>query len=248
MLKKSRKKPDEHENLDRWLVSYADFMTLLFAFFVVLYATSTQNLEKERQFQEAIKAHFKMAGGVGVQKVAVGGPKGTVIEPMDFFMQRNLPTEDVESQIKRLLAQNMTEQERSELVKEIRYDGVGVRIVLNAQDLFPSGSAKLRLPALKPLAKIGEVLKTANRQIIVEGHTDDIPVSGGQFESNWELASNRATAVLRYFVKALNFPAERLAAMSYGDQRPLAPNTSEKARAMNRRIELLVINNDEVDL
>jgi chemotaxis protein MotB len=246
MLKK--KKPEDHENLDRWLVSYADFMTLLFAFFVVLYATSTQNLEKERQFQDAIKSHLKMAGGIGVQKVSTGGPKGTVIEPMDFFMQRNVPTEDVESQIKRLLSQTMSEKERSELIKEIRYDGVGVRIVLNAQDLFPSGSAKLRLPALKPLAKIGEVLKNSNRQIIVEGHTDDIPVAGGQFESNWELAGTRATSVLRYFLKALDFPAEKLAAMSYGDQRPLTPNANEKARALNRRIELLVINNDEVDL
>lgn len=243
-----KKKNEEQEGLDRWLVSYADFITLLFAFFVVLYATSTQNLEKERQFQNSIQEKFKMGAVYISPKEATNVQRGQLIEPVDFFMQRNVPTEDIEDQIKRLLSENMAPGEKDELIKEIRYDGVGVRIVLNAQDLFPSGSAKLRLPALKPLAKIGDILKISNRKVLIEGHTDDMPLVGGQFESNWELAANRATSVVRYFIRALDFPAERLAAISYADQKPLTPNSNERSRSLNRRIELLVINNDEVDL
>lgn len=243
-----KKKHEEHDNSERWLVSYADFITLLFAFFVVLYATSTQNVEKEKKFEEVIRERFRMSGGQGGGTTGprAGSPiGGTALEAVDFFQRRNLQTEDLQEYIEQLLNKNMSADERKATIQEIRHDDIGVRISLAASTFFPSGSAKLRLPATKSLDKIAQVLKLANRRIIIEGHTDDIPVAGGQFESNWELAGLRATSVVRYLIKVHKFDASMLAAISYADQRPLVPNSNEENRAKNRRIEILIINSED---
>jgi chemotaxis protein MotB len=109
----------------------------------------------------------------------------------------------------------------------------------------PSGGAKLRRPALGSLDKIAQILKRAPNRVIIEGHTDDTPVaSGSDFDSNWELASIRATSVVRYLVKVHGIDPGRLSAVSYADTRPLAPNNSEDSRARNRRIEILIVNGD----
>lgn len=242
------KKHEEHDNSERWLVSYADFITLLFAFFVVLYATSTQNVEKEKKFEEVMREKFRMTGGQGA---GTTGPRsgspigGNAVEVVDFFQRRNLPSEDLQEYIEQLLNKNMSADERKTTIQEIRHDDIGVRISLAASTFFPSGSAKLRLPATKSLDKIAHVLKLANRRIIIEGHTDDIPIVGGQFESNWELAGLRATSVVRYLIKVHKLDSTSLAAISYADQRPLVPNTTEENRAKNRRIEILIINSDD---
>lgn len=241
-----RKKHEEHENHERWLVSYADFITLLFALFAVLYATSSQNYEKEKEFEDSVRAQFKMVGGVGNALNQAGGMLGQIISPVDddLFLRRGVGNGELEDYIDRLLEKRMTKEERKLVVSNMRHDAMGVRISLAASTFFPAGSTKMRLPALKSLDKIAEILASSNRRIIIEGHTDDLPVAGGQFESNWELASLRATSVVRYLTKVHGISPQRLAAISYADTRPLVPNTNEESRAQNRRIEILIVNEE----
>lgn len=238
---RARKKHEEHENHERWLVSYADFITLLFAFFVVLYATSSQNEEKEKKFEDSVRSSFRMMGGMG--NLNQGGIlNGQVFDPLEMVQKRNVGNGELEDTVERILEKSMSKDEKKGAISGIRHDNTGVRISLAAANFFPSGSSKLRLPALKSLDKIAQILKLSGRQIVIEGHTDDQQLAGGNLESNWELGSLRATSVVRYLIKYHQMDAKKLAAASYADQRPLVPNTSEENRAKNRRIEILIVN------
>lgn len=241
-----KKKNDEHENHERWLVSYADFITLLFAFFVVMYATSTQNDEKERSFEKSIRKQFGLIGMTGGSQSHMGaGPKGQIFDPLELLQRRDVGNEELEENIVKLIQKNLSQQEREASIERVELDPLGVRITLAASSIFPSGSAKIKSPALSILKKVGEIVKASNRSVMIEGHTDDQPVGGGLFETNWELASVRATTVVRYLINVHQVDPRKVAAISYGDQRPLVDNSSEKNRARNRRIEILIVNRGE---
>lgn len=241
-MKKRSKRHEEHENHERWLVSYADFITLLFAFFVVLYATSTQNEEKEKQFEQSVKINLSLGqAGSGAEK-SMGGMFGDVIDPIESIQRRRQSNEDLEENINQLLSKSLTKDEKKETIAGLKHDITGVRIQLSSQTFFPSGSAKLRLPALKSLDKIANVLKLAQREVIIEGHTDDRAIVGGNFDSNWELASLRATSVVRYLLKYHQWDAQKISASSFADQRPLVANDTDENRNRNRRIEIVVLN------
>lgn len=238
------KKHEEHENHERWLVSYADFITLLFAFFVVLYATSTQNQEKRKEFESSLKTELRLMGAGGAGQENSGGIMGQVIEPIDVFQRQNVGNGELQDYVEKLLQKSMTEEERKLAIGGLRHDTMGVRISLAASTFFPSGGAKLKRPALSALDKIAKFLKAAPNKIVIEGHTDDLPVAGGEFESNWELGAVRATSVIRYLVKVHGFDPKRLSAISYADTKPLVPNSSPENRAQNRRIEILIVNQE----
>ena len=242
-----KKKFDEHENHERWLVSYADFITLLFAFFVVLYATSSQNIEKEKKFEDSVRASFKLAGGFGERAGGNTGILGQVFDPFDMIQKRDIGNGELEDSLQRILRKTMTEEEKKQTISNIRTDRDGVRISLAASEFFPSGSSKLRLPALKTLDKIAKVLKATNRHIVIEGHTDDQALNAGNFETNWELASLRATSVVRYLIKYQDINPRYLSAVSYGDQQPVVPNINEVNRNKNRRIEIVIVNRSDED-
>jgi chemotaxis protein MotB len=239
-----KKRAEEHENHERWLVSYADFITLLFAFFVVLYATSTQNQEKKKEFQSSLRTELRLMGAGGAGDQEGGGLMGEIIEPIDLFQKRNIGNVELQDYVEKLLQKNLTEEERKLAIGGLRHDTMGVRISLAASTFFPSGQAKLRRPALSAMDKIAKFLKAAPNKIVIEGHTDDLPLVGGDFESNWELGAVRATSVVRYLTKVHGFDPSRLSAISYADTKPLVPNNSDQNRAQNRRIEILIVNNE----
>ncbi len=237
------KKHEEHENHERWLVSYADFITLLFAFFVVLYATSNQNEEKEKKFEESIRANLKFSMSQGGEANMGAGPMGQVFDPLEMVQRRRIGNEELEDSVEQLLDKNMSKEERKSAISGLNHDNVGVRIRLAASTFFPSGSSKLRLPALKSLDKVAQILKLANRNIVIEGHTDNQVLTGGNLETNWELASLRATSVVRYLIKYHSLDSKKISAASFADQRPIVSNDTEENRSQNRRIEILIVNN-----
>ncbi|MBX2987941.1 MAG: OmpA family protein [Bdellovibrionaceae bacterium] len=242
-----KKKHEEHENHERWLVSYADFITLLFAFFVVLYATSTSNVEKQKEFEESVRAEMKLAVVGGGQQGPGEGADGIVadlLNPLDRFPRRGGPAE-VRDFVERKLKQTMTKEEQEKYVLEVRSDPMGARISLASSAFFPAGSTKLLKSGLETLDKVAGVLQTSNRRLVVEAHTDNQPVDTTEYPSNWELAGLRATSVLRYLVKYHGISPRRMAAMSFGDQQPVAPNDTEEHRAKNRRIDILITTDQE---
>ncbi|MBC7420907.1 MAG: OmpA family protein [Bdellovibrio sp.] len=237
---------EEHENHERWLVSYADFITLLFAFFVVMYATSTNNQEKQKSFENSVRVNFKLEGsgggaGTGADKGEAGGENSAdVIIPMEGFPPRGGPGETQEY-VSRFMEKKLDKSDK-EKIQDLRHDAMGVRIALASSQFFNPGGTKIKVGALPALDKLAALLQETDRKIIIEGHTDNTPVSkDAPFESNWELASLRATSIVKYLIKYHQMDPKRLAAISYADTRPLKSNDSEEGRSQNRRIEIYLV-------
>ena len=242
-----RNRNEEPENPDRWLVSYADFITLLFAFFVVMYATSSNNQEKQKSFQDSVRVNLKLAGSdpqgeSGGQDVVPGSEEKSVeaIIPLEGFPKNRGPSE-TQDYVSRFIEKKLDTEDK-EKVQELRHDALGVRIALTSSQFFNPGGTKIKVGALKALDKIAILLAETDRKIVIEGHTDNTAVSkDAPYESNWELASLRATSIVRYFQKYHQIDPHRMSAISYADTRPLKSNDSEEGRSQNRRIEIYII-------
>lgn len=242
-----KKRHEEHENHERWLVSYADFITLLFAFFVVLYATSNQNQEKEKKFEDSFRQEMNMkAGGAGAGSGNSESNKlnlDPAAEIKTVLQQYGLSGESLDQKLQDEMSEQLKEKIKEKKIKSIsmKDDPQGIRISILDTVFFESGSAVLKPTAAKVLKNLSEVLNKSQNQILVEGHTDNIPVDGKTFESNWELASLRATRVVRSLINEYNVQKSRLGALSYADQKPVADNSDEVGRIQNRRIEILIV-------
>jgi chemotaxis protein MotB len=245
-----RKRHEERENHERWLVSYADFITLLFAFFVVMYATSTNNVDKQKEFENSVRVNLRL--GAAEKPSPVTPDAGAIIAEYiqgkdgsaENFPQKGSSAEAADY-TKRYLGKQMDAATKKELGLEIHHDAIGVRVLLAASSVFPEGEFKMKRSSLDILNQLGELLSQTSKKIIVEGHTDDQPINSPVVASNWELASLRATSVVRYLIKYQNLDPKRLAAISYADQKPIAPNDTPENRAKNRRIEILIVTSDE---
>ncbi|MBS1969220.1 MAG: OmpA family protein [Bdellovibrionales bacterium] len=243
-----RRRHEEHENHERWLVSYADFITLLFAFFVVMYATSTNNVDKQKEFENSVRVNLRLStGGAGKEGGSQVPDAGEIIAehlqgtegPQSFPKQGK--SAEAADYTARYLSKQINAETQKALGLQVRHDAVGVRVSLAASAMFPEGEFKMKRSALETLNKLGELLKQTDKKIIIEGHTDDQPAESDKFASNWELGSLRATSVVRYLIKYQNIDPKRMAAISYADQKPLVPNDTPEHRAENRRIEVLIV-------
>jgi chemotaxis protein MotB len=247
-MSRRKNKHGEHENHERWLVSYADFITLLFAFFTVLYATSVVDLRKQEEFQESIKRSFAgfvgLTSGGGEFDTVNDSRSATLVPPLlDGFPVIHLTARDLQKQVEDQLEDEISETPtgQDKVIQEVFHDTVGVRIQLASSKLFASGSSELLTDSAAALDRLGRVLKSTNRRLIIEGHTDDLPIQSSRFPSNWELSANRATKIVRYLMSRHDIPASRLTAVAYADQKPVAPNDTEGNRGRNRRIEILIV-------
>lgn len=239
-------KHEEHENLERWLVSYADFITLLFAFFVVMYAISSVNEGKFRVVSESIQAalHPLVSLPSSPAPIKVGESHPTAIRPivdkpveiirrLEVVLAKLAPV-DVE-----IKGKGMTE-----------LGGNGFVISIAESMLFESGKADLRPDALRFLEAIAQVLEDAGdgiRAVRVEGHTDNVPIKSLHFPSNWELSAIRATVVARVLTELYNVAPEKVSATGFAQFRPVADNLTPEGRAKNRRVELVVLTKESLD-
>jgi chemotaxis protein MotB len=239
-----RSKRPEHDNHERWMVSYADFITLLFAFFVVMYGISSVNEGKYKVFGAAINKAF------GTKSSATEGGSVHLSEEEIYFKslvdRRNARmAEKQRKQNERMknLANTLNEA-MSKFVKNgqmnVSQTGRGVEIEINASALFNQGEADIQPEAKKTLADAAKVLGDNEYAIEVEGHTDNLPISTAKFPSNWELSSARASSVVRLFIDQ-GVIAKRLKAVGSADNQPVVPNDSPEGRARNRRVTITVL-------
>ena len=244
----ARRKPEEeHDNHERWLVSYADFITLLFAFFVVMYALSSVNEGKYRILSESMATAFRNVEVVGDSAplpVAINPPiplpkkPSGVLKAPDTAKQKQRDTmRNVAKDILDVMAP-LIEQGKVRVIETSR----GVTIEINDSILFSPGQALLQAPLIKAMSAIAEVLAPTDFPITIEGHTDNVPINTLQFPSNWELSAVRATTVLRLFADAGVEPS-RLTAIGYADTRPVEPNLLAEGKARNRRVTILIDSN-----
>lgn len=240
-----KKKPEEHESHERWLVSYADFITLLFAFFVVMYATSSANEEKQKEFEKSIQINLHLSGR-GAEKVnnTMADALADLSNPVSSIFPQAGSNREIQGYIEDQVDKKLG-KDSQKYIRDIYHDGVGVKITLAATSMFEEGSAKLQRTALSSLDVLADILKQSKQKLIIEGHTDNIPIRSGQYGSNWELAAARANSVIRYLTKVHSLDQSRFIVMAYGENKPLAPNDTEERRALNRRIEIQVVTNEK---
>jgi chemotaxis protein MotB len=227
-MKRRRRHSGDDENLDRWLLTYADLITLLLAFFVVMYSMSQIDNKKFGQVSDALSTILR--GGTSVLKY------------------KDEPTRSGHGLLKlgklRMVQQVIDEKfkqlgKNEALQTEITERGLVVHILEST--LFDQGSAVLKSRAMEVLDLIADLLQGRPNHIRVEGHTDDMPIATAVYPSNWELSSARATTVVRYFADNYAIPPDRISALGYGMYRPVVPNNSIENRARNRRVDVVIL-------
>jgi chemotaxis protein MotB len=238
-MSRRRRKSDAHTSHERWLVSYADFITLLFAFFVVLYASSQVDKKKMVQVAAAIQGGFRQMGVFSTAPSSVPSQPGQLVNDLSnppASDHPDIPLSQVKSELERALSDEISKHQ-----VEMRSVPDGLVVSLREVGFFNTGEAQL-LPGAEPvLAHVAKVLATGGFQIRVEGHTDDVPIRNARYHSNWELSTARATEVVLMMVQKSGFRPDRVSVAGYAQYRPVAGNDSEEGRRRNRRIDLVVI-------
>lgn len=253
-MSRRRNHDEEYENHDRWLVSYADFITLLFAFFVVMYSLSSINEGKYRVLSYSLLNAFRSGAinpavgqvvpsptaGVTPATPAVVPPPGTARANIaDWKTDARRAAEvrrmnSMAAEIRRVLLP-LSREGQVRVTESAR----GISVEINASVLFAPGDATIDPAAVAALRAVAEVLAPTAFPIVVEGHTDSLPITTFRFPSNWELSAVRASTVVRLFIESGISPT-RLAAAGYSDQRPVMDNATEEGRARNRRVAILI--------
>ena len=248
-------KHEEHENHERWLVSYADFITLLFAFFVVMYSVSTVNEGKFRvvsqSIVEALNPMINMsASTIKISPGAIGGPTSAKAITIDLQIFRKLTdtlkASAAEKPGKAIAGKSdqagaSSPRLSGESQAAVAHDERGVVVSMASAVAFEPGKAELLPEARATLIQVATALQGFPSQIRVEGHTDNIPIHTGEFPSNWELSSARAVTIVRFLTEGGHLPPDRLAAAGYGEFHPVAANDTAEGRAANRRVELVIV-------
>ena len=255
-----RKKHEEHENHERWLVSYADFITLLFAFFVVMYSISAVNEGKYRVLSQTLKAVFSEPARsenpiqIGEISRGVGEESSSPGEPLEPEYQIELPevpnqpppanAEDVKT------INDLSQQFSTALSDLIDSEDVSIKqgddwleLEIKSRVLFESGEARLERAAVPIIGEIADILQSSANPIQVEGFTDNNPINTPRFPSNWELSAARAASVV-HLLDRYGVQPQRMSASGFGEHRPIADNSTEEGRQKNRRVVLVVLGRD----
>ena len=246
-----RRRHEEHENHERWLVSYADFITLLFAFFVVMYSISSLNEGKYKVLSEALVGVFNEAER-SVKPIPIGEQKPQTVKPADPLVQDSEQTDAGLAQTAQDPLKTIADDVNvafGDLIASkqmtVRGNELWIEIELNSSLLFGSGDAMPSNLAFDLIDKVAKIIKPFDNPIHVEGFTDDQPISTSQFPSNWELSSARSSSIVRMLAMDGINPA-RLASVGYGEFQPLTSNATADGRARNRRVVLVISRNLDV--
>ncbi len=237
---RQRSEVEESGNHERWLVSYADFITLLFAFFVVMYALSNLNAGKYKVLAESLEKVFKDQDETVLRvkdPIQVGEiPRSTRSSSiLEGGAEEVRMLERISKQIEEVLAPYIDED-----LVEVERDRFWVAVEMKSSMLFPSGSAQLGRDAVPVLTKLAEIIRQMPANpVYIEGHTDNLPIHTREFPSNWELSAARAASVVRQLA-GLGVVQQRMAAVGYGEHHPVADNSTEEGRNRNRRVVMVL--------
>ncbi|WP_177420488.1 flagellar motor protein MotD [endosymbiont of Lamellibrachia barhami] len=259
-MARRRKRHVEQENHERWVVSYADFITLLFAFFVVMYSISSVNEGKYRVLSQTLSNAFQEPSRsqepiqIGEISRSSGDPMGA--EGTNALIQTEIRfgpgtydddglldnAVDEGQRLSYLAATigDMLEPYIEKDLVDVSHSDTRVIVDMKNKMLFPSGSAKLSRAAVKVLRDISSILRPLKNQLQIEGYTDNQPIHTPEYPSNWELSAARAASVV-HLIARMGVAPERLAAIGYGEHRPIADNDSETGRQKNRRVSLVIL-------
>ncbi|HEY1647107.1 MAG TPA: flagellar motor protein MotB [Terracidiphilus sp.] len=246
-----------HVAHERWLVSYADFITLLFAFFVVLYASATADQKKQAEMSDSINSAFRALGifpsaarkPSHAAAVPVSGTDKPVV-PVNIIMGEDVlaparARSDLD-RMRRELTQTLSNQIASHTVS-IQMGHDGLVISLREAGFFASGSATPQAETLPTLRQIATCLAGSPYEVRIEGHTDNLPIHTPEFDSNWELSTTRAARIARIFLDQQLIVPDRLSAAGYAEFHPVASNDTAEGRSQNRRVDIVVLPHTRID-
>jgi chemotaxis protein MotB len=261
---------EEEGSSERWLVSYADFITLLFAFFTTLYAISTVDAQKAGKLVDSMHASFD--SGVfnsGSRNMSLGQGSGSSSSKSREVLESLTPGNDLSSKVhafkgmedlkgagskKSVLSgekdlgrfkksvENLLGVNISKGIVRVHMEPRGLIITLGEKGVFDSGSDQIKPEGKALLDELATSLVSVGNYIRVEGHTDNVPISNPRFPSNWELSTARATVVVCYLIQTYSLKAEMLSAAGYSEYRPVASNDTEEGKARNRRVDIIILN------
>jgi chemotaxis protein MotB len=217
---------------DRWLISYADLVTLLLALFTTLYAASTIDAQKLAPLSSSIREAFD------APPAAAAAAAPSIVPPVTVVAGQT-PREDLQLRLAHDLAQAI-ELDRIRMHRDAR----GLVLSLPEQAAFAVGSSEVSGEALEMIDRIAAAVAATPNAIRIEGHTDDVPIRTSKHQSNWELSTARASAVVEYLVTETGLAPERLSAAGYGEFHPRVPNDTPENRAANRRIDIVILDGD----
>ena len=249
----ARKKRESPENHDRWLVSYADFITLLFAFFVVMFASSQTDKAKTQAVSESVQRALQgqsfdslvtaiLGGAIDVKgqgSAQMRGPGGAKKDVKTTEAKRDAQTAELLPSLQVLTKELGSEIQAGKL--QINMGSRGLIISFTQAALFPSGEDEIAKDFYPGIQKIANAIKQVPNPVRLEGHTDSIPIHNSRFKSNWELSAARSIALLELFVNS-GLPRERLSIAGYADTAPVDDNQTELGRQRNRRVDMVILN------
>ena len=253
-MKDRRRRLTSHVNHERWLVSYADFVTLLFAFFVVLYASAQIDKHRAVRLAEAIDSAFQQLGVFQKSNRKPGQSEARIALPASVDAGQDLSRwatsgqdklggeqkkEDFNAIRSELASALAGEIQRNEVALHMERDGLVVS--LREMGFFDSGSATIKAGAEAAIARIADILRAHASAVRIEGHTDNVPIHTSQFASNWELSTARATGLVKLLVEQNGISANRLSAAGYAEFHPAASNDTSKGRQLNRRVDVVIL-------
>ncbi|MGA3042935.1 MAG: flagellar motor protein MotB, partial [Bryobacteraceae bacterium] len=245
-----KKAHQEHANHERWLVSYADFITLLFAFFVVMFASSQTDKAKAQQISDSVKQALDKGGVSAAVREIMGGTvdekgKGNAMMKGPGGSQPKNQRQDANVQAELLPSlQYLTKTLQAEIAQgeiEVHLEPRGLVVSLRQATFFPSGGDGIDPKTFESLDRIGGTIRGLPNLVRLEGHTDAVPIHTARFRSNWDLSAARAIAMLELFADRCGVPPQRLAVAGYADTAPVDSNDTEAGRAHNRRVDIVIL-------
>ena len=251
MARKKKHHAEHHEEHtdESWLVPYADILTLLLALFIVLFASADANAAKFTQMAQSLSAAFSGSPSVFDNNQAItpevdaSKPDQSKMDPAkeQAYLRESVQLAEVKREIDRYMQKNNL---AGDLTTALTEDGLMIRIKDSA--LFNSGSAELRPESLVIGTEVAKMLSILPQQIVISGHTDNIPIRTREFPSNWELSSMRAINFMKFLLAQENMKPERFSAIGYGEYRPMVDNNTPDGHSKNRRVEVLIMRSNKM--
>ncbi|MGA9356374.1 MAG: flagellar motor protein MotB [Terriglobales bacterium] len=262
-----RHKKQAHVNHERWLVSYADFITLLFAFFVVLYSSSQVDKKKVGKLALAIQVAFQEMGVFqasttkvpvdvrdpmpfssvqAIENVARTASVGQITSHPEGGLGSGVENGDL-AQLQKVLENTLAAEIKSKEIS-VHRDPDGLVISLREAGFFESGSARMKATSQSTFDRIATLLRQHGSTIRVEGHTDNVPIHNSQFSSNWELSVSRATEIVRLLIVRDGYLPGHLSAAGFAEFHPVASNATAEGRSLNRRVDIVVLREEGAPL
>lgn len=229
-----------HASSERWLLTYADLITLLLAFFIILYAMSKSDYHKVSDLSRSMSSAFHATSGGSKDVMPPADPN---VLPGGFSV---LPESAQMMQMQELVEKKIIKENGKDAMKDVTttVNERGLVISLASSAFFESGDATLRPETIGVLKSVAALLNAAGKNIMIEGHTDNTPIHTAMYPSNWELSTARATSVVKWLITTYHLPPDRLSAAGYGEYHPLVANTTPENRTKNRRVDIVILRSD----